>query len=208
MGKLKARKAPAQLTFNQDFLDERYEWPLEAMPHSELVASAEAAEALDPHHSTSLAAWKGFVCPKCKRCNSRIDWGYERCQKKDCDYSRKIVHPLLPYTSVLPHHALAVHGHATSQNEYRGHIDHPTVQYLGHWRLLTYKLCDDNYITHFLANKHINGTPGGANDMFLEIQKDDSLNLKRSYMHNTGGKSIRHTLTGDYLTSFQLKVKF
>ena len=159
------------------------------MPHSELVPSDRAGNSLDQHHTTSLAAWKGFVCPKCRCCNSRIDWDYEKCQAKGCDYSHRIYHPVVPHLSVLPQHVLEVHGHAISQDEYRGHVDHPSVQYLGHWKLITYKLCEDNFVTHFFANKHINGRPGGANDMFLAMQEGDSLNLKRSYMKNSIGKS-------------------
>lgn len=188
-GKLDGRYPPSQLTFSQDFLAERTHRPSEAMPHSELVPSDRAGNSLDQHHTTSLAAWKGFVCPKCRCCNSRIDWDYEKCQAKGCDYSHRIYHPIVPHLSVLPQHVLEVHGHAVSQNEYRGHVDHPSVQYLGHWKLITYKLCEDNFVTHFFANKHINGRPGGANDMFLAMQEGDSLNLKRSYMKNSTGKS-------------------
>lgn len=206
VGKIDGREPLVQLSFSKDFLNERTRWPAGAMPPSELVPSYQPHNSFDPHHTTSLAAWKGFVCPQCLCCNSRIEWDWERCQAEGCDYSRGIAHSVVPHLSVLPQNVLEVHGHAVSQNEYRGHVDHPTIAFLGHWRLITYKLCDDNYVTHLLANKHINGRPGGANDIFLDMQKIDSLRLKRSYMKNSAGKSMLFDLQMTILISTQLRV--
>ena len=189
MGKLNGQDPPAQLTFNQDFLNERTQWPAAAMLPSELIPSAPVVDSLDPHFTTSLTAWKGFVCPECQCCNSRIDWSWEKCQADGCTYSHKISHPVVSHLSLLPLHALEIDGHAVSLNEYRGHVGHPEITSLGHWKLMTYKLCNDNYVTHFLANKHINGRPGGANDIFRELQRDEGIDLQRPYMKNSPGES-------------------
>ena len=189
LGKMGGKVQPGGLTFNTAFLKERTRWPETVMPTYQLVPDATAD---DPHnvvHSISLAAWKGFVCPKCKRCNSRIDWGLECCGNEKCGYSRKIVHGVLSHRAVLPHHTIEVHGHALAYDEYQGHVQPPTTEFYGHWKIVTFKLCKDNYITHFLANKHINAQPGGANDVFMELQKVDGLGLKRSYMKNSKGMS-------------------
>ena len=178
---------PAQLTFNPVFLSERMEWPPGTMPAYDLIPSAIEDDATNVHHSTSLAAWKGFVCPNCKCCNSRVNWDSEICRNGGCGYTRRRIHPLLSRLSVLPDHTREINGHAFSSNEYRGHIEQPTMDFLGHYRIYTYKLCDGNHITHLLANKHVNGRPGGANDIFLQLQ-GVGLDLTRPIMRNNKGK--------------------
>ena len=190
LGKVNGQPQPTQLTFNQAFLNERTPWPAGVMPAYSLVPDAITDDPLNEHHSTSVAAWRGFVCPNCNRCNSRIAWSSEVCVTQGCDYSRTITHPVLSRLSVLPPYTQEIYGHAMSHDEYRGHVQPPNVQHLGHWKVLTYKLCDGNYITHFLANKHINARPGGANDVFVEVQKGDGVGLKRPYMKNSMGKSL------------------
>ena len=191
IGQLGGHNPKAPLSFSKEWLNERTEWPTGKMPEHRLVPSP--LENMDgTSFTTSLAAWKGFVCPKCHCCNSRIDWAYQICYAEGCDYSQKVVHTIQPHFSLLPHNVEEVHGHAVSQDEYRGHVQ-CTKQFLGHWVLYTYKLCENNYITHFLANKHINGRPGGANDMLLEMQKGDGVGLKRSYMKNSVGKYFQST---------------
>ena len=189
LGKLNGNAQPAGLTFNKAFLDERTEWPAFVKPTYQLAPGILADDLHNVFHSTSLAAWKGFVCPKCKRCNSRIDWDLELCDTPDCDYLRKVIHTIHSHRAVLPPNTMEVNGHALMLDEFQGHVQPPTTEFFGHWKIITFKLCKDNYITHFLANKHINAQPGGANDVFVDLQKGDGLGLKRSYMKFSRGMS-------------------
>ena len=186
MGRLAYRGANTPLTFNQEWLNERDEWPARKMPQYQLVPDP-VGGVNGTSFTTTLVAWKGFVCPSCHCCNSRISWASQDCTAKDCNYSRRVAHAVQPHWSLLPPNVEEVHGHAVSYDEYRGHVN-PTTRRLGHWVLVEYKLCENNYITHFLANKHINGRPGGANDMLLLMQEGDGVGLKRPYMKSSRGK--------------------
>ena len=191
MGKLGGHHPRTPLSFNQEWLNERNEWPTGRMPEHKLVPPP-VGHLNGTSYTTALAAWKGFVCPRCQCCNSRIDWTYQICIAEGCNYSRKVAHTIQPHFSLLPLNVGETYGHAVPHDEYRGHVLR-TKRFMGHWVLLTYKLCENNYVTHFMANQHINGRPGGANDMLLEMQKGDGVGLKRPYMKNSLGKYLRST---------------
>ena len=195
LGKINGQPQPPGLTFDTAFLNERTPWPAMVKPAFQLAPGILADDPLNVFHSISLAAWKGFVCPKCKRCNSRIDWDLESCGTPNCDYSRKIVHPVHSHRLVLPPNTIEVHGHALMFDQYHGHVQPPTTEFYGHWRIVTFKLCEGNHVSHFLANKHINAQPGGANEVFQELQKGDGLGLKRSYMKFSRGRSHHPALS-------------
>ena len=185
-GKIGGQAPTVPLTFNQEWLNERSQWPSGKMPEHQLAPPL-VTDLDGTNLSTSPTAWGGFVCPKCQCCNSRIDWAKRICFADGCDFTEKVAHTVQTHRSLLPPNVNEVYGHAVSHSEQRGHVQF-TKQFLGHWVMLTYKLCENNYITHFLANRHINGRPGGANDVFLQLQEGDGLGLKRSYMKNSIGK--------------------
>ena len=191
MGRLPGHDSTIPLSFNQDWLNERKRWPTGRMPEQQLVPTF-PENINGTNFTTSVAGWKGFICPRCHCCNSRIDWAHQKCIAEGCDYSQKVTHAIQTHLSLLPPHVEEVHGHAISHNVHRGHVE-CTKLFLGHWVLLTYKLCENNYVTHFMANRHINGRPGGANDMLLEMQKGDGLGLKRPYMRTSRGKYFQST---------------
>lgn len=194
LGKLNGLVQPTGLTFNEAFLNERIAWPASVRPTYQLAPGILADDPLNAFYSTSLAAWKGFVCPKCNRCNSRINWDIESCATPACDYLRKIVHPIHAHLAVLPPNTMEIHGHAMMFDQWQGHVRPPTVEFFGHWKIVTFKLCDNNFVTHFLANKYINAQRGGANEVFQELQKGDGLGLKRSYMKFSRGITYNSAL--------------
>lgn len=204
MGQLPGHNPKATLTFHQLWLNERTEWPMGKMPEYQLVPSTAGHNNKGTTFSTTLAAWKGFICPSCHCCNSRIDWAYQTCAAEGCNYSQRVVHAIQPHFSLLPLNVEEVYGHALSHDEYKGHV-RCTKRFLGHWVLHTYKLCENNYITHFMANQHINGRPGGANDILLEMQKGDGVRLKRAYMKNSVGKYFQFHFRVICLISLQAR---
>ena len=188
IGKLPGHDPKAGLSFHRVFLNERTEWPMGKMPEYRLVPSTPGLNSNGTSFTTHLAAWKGFVCPMCHCCNSRIDWAFQNCAAEGCNYSRKVEHTIQPHYSLLPLNVEEVYGHALSRDEYKGHVRCTNKQFMGHWVMHTYKLCENNYITHFMANQHINGRPGGANDILLAMQEGEDVGLKRAYMKNSVGK--------------------
>lgn len=180
--------APAKLAYCKDFLGERTLWPAYIKPAFDLKPEPLRD---DPDHATlavSLAGWKGMVCPRCGRCNSRMVWSEWQCKTENCDFSHRIQLSPIPASAVLPDHAVEYVGHALPLDRYFNQVILREPEFLGQWRIHTYDLMAGNTLTHFHANSVINQRPGGAHDIFLALQAAD-LDLQRFPLKTSPGKN-------------------
>ena len=132
-----------------------------------------------PSYSFLRAAWKGVVCPRCGRCVQRQYWNGWCCSTPNCGWIHKVARTILSPQAVREDHEVEYSGHAVSKDTFEyGQVHMRPASFQGNWRIHEYELSPGNVVTHFFANKPINATPGGPNDLYIALQKED-LSLQR-----------------------------
>lgn len=127
-----------------------------------------------------------MVCPDCGRCNSRVEWDQFRCGTEGCPFEIPIQHTARPQSTVVPEHGFEADGHAICFDKWEEPIIRTKVEFHGYWRKSTYELFPGCFISHYSANKVINRQPGGADEIFEELQTA-KLGMKRSVMEHSPG---------------------
>ncbi|MCJ1470214.1 hypothetical protein MMC07_008859 [Pseudocyphellaria aurata] len=203
---VKGGELPADLTYNPAFLSERSNWPKQAMrpPFSLKTAPFKA----DPGHAELQyysASWKGFVCPNCGRCNSRILWREWRCANKTCSFRQAIQLTPVPSSAMLGHSGAEIIGTPIPLDACIEELVLRDYGFYGHWRINTYELSPGNIITHFQANALLNHAAGGADDMFQAVQEAE-MGLQRFPLTSSpiGGEM----LTKHFATNFGMPYKY
>ncbi|MCJ1286510.1 hypothetical protein MMC26_005856 [Xylographa opegraphella] len=191
--KIQGEEVTYSLTYNPVFLEERTNWPKEIKPPYGLAPRLLQPNSPDEaSYAYNRAGWKGIVCPKCKRCTSRRHWDAWRCETQGCGFTYNVPQPILSPTALMGGHDVETTGHAVPRDQ----VVHPVItrppKFDGGWRIHIYELCPGNTITHFHANESVNKQPGGANDLFKALQKDNCMGLQRFPMK-------MHTGTGEVL---------
>ena len=181
-------KICTDLTYNPVWENERTEWPSQIVPPfplkpAPLLADSNASSLAE---ETSLACWKGMVCPKCGRCNSRTKWDEWKCFNKGCDFESPVKHTVFPPKSLVEKHGFEFEGHAISWDTFAAPVTKRETEWPGWWRQSTYDIPGGNVVSHFHANAPINRQPGGANDI-LEALQGSKLGLERFTMGKASG---------------------
>ncbi|MCJ1383484.1 hypothetical protein MMC17_006598 [Xylographa soralifera] len=195
------------LTYNPVFLEERTHWPDQIRPPYDLAPRLPPPNSLDEaSYAYNRACWKGIVCPKCRRCTSRRHWDAWRCETQDCGFTYSVPQPILAPTALLGGHDVETTGHAVPRDQmvYPVNMRPPTFD--DGWRIHTYELCPGNTITHFHANESVNKQPGGANDLFKALQKDNCMGLQRFPMKMHTG--IGEVLAQHFALNYGMPYKY
>lgn len=182
-----------ELTYNPVWWAERTEWPANIKPPFPLKPKPLLADSNVPDlaEETSLAAWKGMVCPKCGRCNSRTKWDEWKCFNEACDFELPVKHTVFPPKSLVEKHGFEFEGQAISYDTFAAPVTKRKTEWPGFWRQSTYDIPGGNIVSHFHANAPINREPGGANDI-LEVLQGTKLGLERFSMGNPSRKLDQH----------------
>lgn len=189
---LNGRDSPSNLAFSPAFLEERTQSPAMANPGS-LRPALLSPDPTNPSQATSVAAWKGIVCPRCGRCSSKTLWASWNCRDPKCGFSYQIPFTALSAAAVLSNNEIEYTGHATPLDSYAFPVTQRPPVFAGHWRIHTYDIAPGCWVTHFHANSHINKQPGGPHDMFRALQ-EENLGLQRFPLTNAPGKiTVRHS---------------
>ena len=175
---------PAVLNYNARFLEERTKFPEHIKPPYPLRPDIlEDNPGNDPTYAFSQFGWKGIACPRCGRCNHRAHWDSWRCVTLNCGFTHQVQQPILSPREVLSSgHFVETTGHAIPYDSVDPLVSCREVTFQGNWRIHTYDLIAGNSVTHFFANKAINAVEGGPNDMFINLQKGNSMGLQRFEM--------------------------
>ena len=186
------------LTYNPVFVEERTNWPDNIRPPYDLAPRLPKPNAADEaSYAYNRACWKGIVCPKCRRCTSRRHWDAWRCETQGCGFIYNVPQPVLAPSALMGGHDVETTGHAIPRDQMLYPVDMLPPTFDNGWRIHTYELCLGNTITHFHANESVNKLPGGANDLFKALQKDNCMGLQRFPMKmHTGKRSF--SLTNNY----------
>ena len=186
-------KPPA---YSPAFIAERNKWPRKIKAPLPLKPAPPTTLLDHPEMETSLAAWKGMVCPACGRCNSRTEWDQWKCETEGCDYEIPIHHTAVHPSALASAHGFEAEGHAISFDKWDEPVVRTEVDYLGYWRKATYELSHGNYITHYMTNLVINRQPGGADDI-LEALQGEKLGMKRHALKSCPSKCPKIFFTFD-----------
>ena len=177
---------PGDARRNPDFLNERTKFAdLDGLP--DLIPKLPDPASVDAAFSTERNSWKGIVCPKCQRCNSRTHWDAWRCATEGCDFILPVRHQVHSVGSLLADNTSEYTGRALPLDGCCAPAIEHEPEFFGYWRIQQYTLFPENTITHFMANAHINRKPGGADQILRELQVVD-LGLRRFPMSNCNGK--------------------
>jgi hypothetical protein len=143
---------------------------------------------VDQHFGASLAyvSTRGVVCPDCCRCNIRYKFTHWRCDMVGCKWK------LVPRVQVVMPSNLG-HTPWDMSSDGPGMIKavikpavRTQVKYLSNYKVIRYTIDGVvGSVTVAKANQHIVSEPGGANDMFRELQTTKNVGLERRIMRKT-----------------------
>lgn len=183
--------APAELTFHLPFLQQRTAPIYNACPPFSLVPDLLSTIPTDDRDcGAARAAWKGIVCPRCKRCISRKFWRGWECETANCGFVHKRPMHAVSLRSVVAEFELGVVGHRPPyipNGNGNGSEIIPNITYMKNYRKDTFTIERVGSITHYAANNVVNSRPGGPNDLFEELQLAD-LGLQRYPLQQSVGK--------------------
>ncbi|KAJ5562414.1 hypothetical protein N7535_003133 [Penicillium sp. DV-2018c] len=201
--------AHAELTFDASFLNFRCLPDPEIRPHFSLVPNL--LSTLEEDATTCRMAWKGIVCPVCHKCVRRTFWQGWKCSDdigtaragEVCAFQKFINMKPISLRNVVDDFELAPIKRALNfeQGFMVPEIDDSS---LFPYRKLTHKLDGVGSITHFVANKEINGRSKGPDDLFVDLQRED-IGLKRFPLSNS---LVAGTLTAHFAVNYGSPYKY
>jgi alkylated DNA repair dioxygenase AlkB len=133
----------------------------------------------------SLVNTKGIVCPGCGRCNSRYMFTHWRCDTPGCRWKLHPKHEIV-MPSNLSHTPwdMASDGPSLIKSTTAPAVS-IQVKYHSNYKVLKYTIEGiAGAVIVAKANKHVVSEPGGADDMFREMQTVD-VGLERRMMRKT-----------------------
>lgn len=166
------------LHYNPAFLLARTEWAFEAEPFS--VKPPVLSVGSTVGDNLTQINTRGMCCPNCGRCNSRRLFKGWKCENKACAFENFPRHipvqiPLLhqPWESTGDGPSLTRNKHNRSQGVQM------SVDFRHGFKVYRYTFPGVNgALVHLVANTTINKLPGGADEMFHAMQRED-LHLER-----------------------------
>jgi hypothetical protein len=172
-----------ELDYHPAFLQHRTGWEREDPPFS----LNPGVPRIDQYFGKSLAyvSTRGVVCPDCGRCNMRYMFTHWRCDTISCKWK------LIPEIRiVMPSNLSHTPWDMTSDGPSLAKavvnpVVHTQVRYLSNYKVIKYTI--EGVVGSVVlakANKHVVSEPGGADDMFRELQMT-SVGLERRILRKT-----------------------
>lgn len=183
-------KLPGVLSYSSAFLKERTCVPGYVLPDTNLQPPLlQNEEPWDPTWPYKDICARGFVCPKCGRCNSRRLWHAWVCESSGCGFSHEVRQPILKAAEVQGKNERDEDGYADCKDKCRERVDQSGLQIVGHWRVSIFELIPGNCVAHFHANAAINQAVNGPDQLYTALQTDNCMGLKRFPMKSARGMS-------------------
>ncbi|KAF7862641.1 hypothetical protein EAF04_007514 [Stromatinia cepivora] len=162
------------LQYCEDFLQERTPYTGAPPPplRPEPVTDADLVD--EDVFGVEERCKQGIVCPKCHGCIRRLEWQQWTCETVGCDFTHTVTQIPVPLSKVLSATAfLADKSPLDFVHESVGVNQKP----IGHYDVYELKIPGEitpaGWIQIFRSNGLINSQPGGPNDLFQGMQKDD-----------------------------------
>ena len=171
---------PADLAYNQAFLDERTEVLDQfSKPYN---LKPEVLQEVDGSDGLFQYAWKeckGMVCPRCGRCNIRWLWSHWECQTPGCGVQHRLVSKIFTPGMTIDETEPQFTGHAIPYDRRDARLVTLSLILHPEFRIHTFEILKGCTITHFYSNLNINKQEGGPDEMFMALQQDTTLDLRR-----------------------------
>lgn len=195
----------ASLIYDPRFLKAHTPWPNDDHEYPLTSNDATLSDHAVPGEDTSEAFTRGMVCPQCGRCNARMSWSGWECQTPTCDWTKSPPHTLIPALSLREPLWPLTHSYTPSRDTHSPLVT-VHVSFAHDYRINQYTIPGiSGFVTHMIANKTVVEEPGGPDDMFEELQKQD-IGLRRRLIENSqikGGIYTRH-----FLVNYGMPYKF
>ena len=189
--KINESAPPMNLTYHPTFLNFREPPDESLLPHFNLVPDllSTLPEATSDYQFTRIA-WKGLVCPLCRKCISRKFWDGWRCTDPmsksnsavSCPFEKRL--NLRPVSLRSVSHDIEIGAIKRAALSSTGSLQ-PVVELSGAYVKQTYHIQGVGSVTHFLANRATLNRPNGPNDLFEQLQVTD-FGLRRYPLHSAG----------------------
>ncbi|KAF3011135.1 hypothetical protein E8E13_011440 [Curvularia kusanoi] len=179
------------LVYDPRFLKSHTPWPNDNHIYPLTSNDATTSPHALPGEDTSEAFTRGVVCQLCGRCVSRLSWTGWACP---CGWTKSPPHTLIPALSTREPFWPLSEAYTASRDTHSQLID-VKVSFAHGYRINQYVLPGiDGFVTHMIANESVVQMPGGPDDMFEALQRED-IGLKRRPMESSmlkGGLYTRH----------------
>ncbi|KAL1851225.1 hypothetical protein Plec18170_006550 [Paecilomyces lecythidis] len=208
---LNGSPAPANLTYHPDFLNARTAPDPTVRPEHSLVPKLLSTIPEDDADATySRMAWKGIVCPKCKKCISRKFWKGWKCSDaidehhSACPFEKNLRIAPISLRSVSDDFELGPVQRAILADSKYALVNVDKASLAPYYTRVTYTLNGVGAITHFVANKAATARPGGPNDLFRQLQVVD-VGLRRYPLQQS---VVAGTLTSHFAVNYGMPYKY
>ncbi|KAJ5177083.1 uncharacterized protein N7482_002960 [Penicillium canariense] len=187
---------PTNLTYHPDFLSYR-SLGLPGRPAPGPLVNTADRKLREWDRTVDRNAWRGIVCPDCKKCLQRILWCGWKCSvdpalgpHESCCY--QAFRNIIPVSIKTVIAGVKSYGRNQLTCRIQPSIDPKSCK---PYETRTYVLPGVGSITHFVSNKGINERPGGPHDLFRNLQNVD-LGLRRYPLSQA---VVGGTLTGHFV---------
>ncbi|KAG9201239.1 hypothetical protein G6514_005969 [Epicoccum nigrum] len=192
----------AALVYDPRFLKSHTPWPNDHHIYPLTSNDATTSPHALPGEDTSEAFTRGVVCPTCGRCTARLAWTGWACP---CGWTRSPPHTLIPALSTREPLWPLSDAYTGSRDTHSPSVG-VDVSFAHGYRINRYTLPGiSGFVTHMIANASVVQAPGGADDMFEALQRED-IGLARRRMDSSmlkGGLWTRH-----FTVNFGMPYKF
>ena len=183
------------LTYDSVFKQERtqYVGSAELAPLVPPLPSPQGGQGL---HVTRVNK-QGIVCRNCAKCCARTDWDAWRCDNEaGCDFIYQVPRAILSFSDVVDPEK-AFDGLAVSTDKASDLISVAEKRY-GYFHIQKYTVLGlpRIQVTHFHSNEDINRAPGGPDDLFLALQKEN-IGLRRNRMTTSRSERLDYSSWSD-----------
>ncbi|APA11239.1 hypothetical protein sscle_07g060090 [Sclerotinia sclerotiorum 1980 UF-70] len=115
-----------------------------------------------------------IVCPKCHGCIRRLEWRQWTCETAGCDFTHTITQIPVPLSKVLlATDFIADKSPLDFAHESVGVNQKPIAHYDVYGLKIPGETIPAGWIQIFRSNGLVNSQPGGPNDLYLGMQKDE-----------------------------------
>lgn len=195
----------ACLLYDPRFMKQHTQWPHSSEPYELRPELMKINSMPTIGQDVSYAAWKGFVCPRCGRCNSRESWIGWECGNANCGFKYSLTHTLItPNLLHDPYYPLSSN-YAFSRDKCLPLIK-MRLDFAHNYRINYFEIPGiDGFVAHLIANRTVNEEAGGPDDMFVELQGTD-IGLRRRPLQTAMLKG--QMLTQHFLVNYGMPYKF
>lgn len=202
-----------KLPYHPAFLLDRTRWQNEQEPYSVRPPVPDSGKVMGDN--LTKINTRGIVCPWCGRCNHRRLWKGWTCDNPSCDFASFPMHvPVKPAVLHQPWDSVG-DGPTLSQNKYAKHLGvRVRVSHKLGFKIFTYTFDGiEGKLVHAVSNAMINRAPGGPDEMFEAMQRQDDpemdLHLQRRPFIGTGSSASLKLKSapvedGDFMTAFSM----